>query len=352
MRARARWRELLRIPMRGVRNILRFWDNAGVSCAGAGLSLNKRLPLRAMAFDAFFLILLMLVLGKLCARIRLFPDNAAEVLNQFALYVCLSAAVLHYGSKLEIGPEILSVAAVPWGLGAIALGLVLLLQRVLGWSREITAVLLLAVPLGNTSYLGYPLVHAMLGEAALPYAVIYDQFGAFLILSSYGLIVLARASGEAAPGFGQIVRRIFRFPPFIALLLALTVFPAEPPAAIDGVLLRLSDALLPIVALAVGLQLKLRLPTHALVPLGTGLALKLVLLPALALAWVHVAAMPPLMAGAVVLETAMPSMITAAALAISHRIAPTLAAALVGYSLLVSLFTLPLWNLFLQHWLS
>ncbi len=302
-----------------------------------------------MTFDAFFLILLMLALGKLCARIRLFPDNAAEVLNQFALYICLSAAVLRYGSKLELGPDILSVAAVPWGLAVIAVVLVLGLGRIFGWSREVRAVLLLAVPLGNTSYLGYPLVEAMRGEAALPYAVIYDQFGGFLILSTWGLIVLARASGEATPGVGQLLRRIFSFPPFIALLLALTVFPAQPPAAIDGVLHRLSDALLPIVALAVGLQLKLRLPRHALTPLGIGLALKLLLMPALALVWVTLAAMPPLMADAVVLETAMPSMITAAALAISHRLAPTFAAAMVGYSLLLSLLTLPLWNLVLQR---
>ena len=127
-----------------------------------------------MTFDAFFLIVLMLVLGKLCAKARLFPDNAAEVLNQFAMYVCLPAAVLRYGSKLEIGPEILSIAAVPWGLGAIAVALVLALRRSLGWSREVCAVLLLCVPLGNTSYLGYPLVQAMRGEEALPYAVIYD----------------------------------------------------------------------------------------------------------------------------------------------------------------------------------
>jgi len=37
------------------------------------------------------------------------------------------------------------------------------------------------------------------------------------------------------------------------------------------------------------------------------------------------------------------AMITAAALAISHRLAPRLAAALVGYGILLSLATLPGW---------
>lgn len=302
-----------------------------------------------MTFDAFFLIVLMLVLGKLCARVRLFPDNAAEVLNLFALYVCLPAAVLRYGSRLDIGPEILSIAAVPWGLGAVAVGLVFALRRMLGWSREVCAVLLLCVPLGNTSYLGYPLVQAMRGEAALPYAVIYDQFGAFMMLSTFGLIVLARYSGEDQPTPRRIARRILVFPPFIALVVALTVFPAQPHHAIDGVLQRLSDALLPIAALAVGLQVKLRLPRETLAPLSVGLTLKLLVMPALALTWVKLAGMPVLMADAVVLETAMPTMITAAALAISHRLAPAFAAAMVGYSLLLSMITLPLWNVVLQR---
>jgi predicted permease len=39
----------------------------------------------------------------------------------------------------------------------------------------------------------------------------------------------------------------------------------------------------------------------------------------------------------------MPPMITAAALAISHRLAPGLASALVGYGILISLATLPAW---------
>ena len=302
-----------------------------------------------MTFDAFFLIVLMLVLGKLCAKARLFPDNAAEVLNQFAMYVCLPAAVLRYGSKLEIGPEILSIAAVPWGLGAIAVALVLALRRSLGWSREVCAVLLLCVPLGNTSYLGYPLVQAMRGEEALPYAVIYDQFGAFMILSTFGLIVLAHFSGEDRPTPRRILRRILSFPAFISLVIALTIFPAQPPSAIDGILQRLSDALLPIAAMAVGLQVKLRLPRETLAPLGTGLAMKLLLLPALALLWAKLAGMPPLIADTVVLETAMPTMITAGALAISHRLAPAFAAALVGYSLLFSMITLPLWDFLLQR---
>jgi predicted permease len=302
-----------------------------------------------MAFDAFALILSMLALGLLFQRLRLFPDNAAEVLNKVVLYVCLPASVLIYAPRLELGPQVLAVAAVPWLLLVATVVLVTAVTRALKLRPDEHAVLLLCVALGNTSFLGYPLVRALLGEDALPYAVIYDQFGAFLILSTFGLYVLARYGGDAQPTAAMIGRRIATFPPFLALVLGLTVMPEAPPAWIAGGLQRLADALLPLVVLAIGLSLKLALPRDELKPLAAGLALKLAVMPALALGIAWAFGMRGVMHDAVVLESAMPPMITAAALAISHRLAPGLAAAMVGYGILLSLATLPAWTWLLQH---
>ena len=50
-----------------------------------------------------------------------------------------------------------------------------------------------------------------------------------------------------------------------------------------------------------------------------------------------------------VLESAMPTMVTAAALAISHGLAPRLAAALVGYGIVLAMATLPAWRFVLDR---
>ena len=141
----------------------------------------------------------------------------------------------------------------------------------------------------------------------------------------------------------MVARRIARFPPFLALVFGLTLMPEAPPAWIAAGLQRLADALLPLVVLAIGLSLQLRLPRDELKPLAVGLALKLAVMPLLALALAPVLGLEGLGHDAVVLESAMPPMITAAALAISHRLAPGLAAAMVGYGILLSLLTLPAW---------
>ena len=302
-----------------------------------------------MAVDAFALMLAMLALGMLFARLRVLPEGAAEVLNRVVLLVCLPAAVLIYVPRLQVDASLLGLIATPWLLAVATALLVLPLARLRGWSRQRTAVLLLCVALGNTSFIGYPMVRALLGDDALPYAVVYDQFGTFLLLSTFGLVVLARYGGDTPPGVREIALRIARFPPLWALAFGLTLMPEQPPAWIASGLQKLADALLPLVMLAVGLSIRLRLPREELGPLATGLMLKLLAMPALALGLAWAFGLRGDMLRVNVLEAAMPGMITAAALAISHGLAPRLAAALVGFGIVLSLATLPLWALLLAR---
>lgn len=299
-----------------------------------------------MIDNAFVFILLMLALGYALQHVRALPANAAQRLNLVVLYVCLPAAILRHAPRLEWDPALIGVAAMPWLLLAATVPAVTLAARALRLREDARAALLLTVALGNTSFLGYPLTRALIGEHALPYAVIYDQLGSFLILSTFGLYVLARHGHGGAgprPGLCAMAQRILRFPPLWALALGLTAMPAQPPAWIDHLLRALADVLLPLAVLAVGLSVRFALPREELRPLAAGLALKLLALPALAWALAPVFGLHGDVARTVVLEAAMPPMITAAALAIAHGLAPRLAAAMVGYGLLLSLATLPTW---------
>src|SRR3546814_12999240 len=114
---------------------------------------------------------------------------------------------------------------------------------------------------------------------------------------------------------------MLRFPPFLALLFALTGMPVDPPTFIANGLARLADALLPLVMLAIGISIRLRLPADIRKPLAAGLLLKLVVIPALARALIPALGLHGLMARATLLEAARPPMITAAGSAISHRLA-------------------------------
>ena len=302
-----------------------------------------------MAFDAFALMLAMLALGMLFARLRVFPEGAADTLNLVVLYVCLPAAILVHVPRLRFEPDLLGLVAVPWLLAAASWLLLRLLAPRMRLRRDELGVLLLCTMLGNTSYIGYPMIEALLGAQALPYAVVYDQFGTFVMLSTLGLVVLARYGGDHPPTARAIAIRIARFPPVWALVFGLTLMPEHPPAWIAAALGQLAGVMLMLVMLAVGLTVQLRLPRDEVGPLALGLGLKLAVLPALALALALAFGLEGDMRHVAVLESAMPTMVTAAALAISHRMAPRLAAALVGYGIVLAMVTLPAWNFLLQR---
>ncbi len=207
-----------------------------------------------MAVDAFALILAMLGLGLLFARLRVLPDNSADVLNLIVLYICLPASVLTYVPRLHLDASLGGVIATPWLLTAIIVPLLWGCSRLLRFGRAEYAALLMCVVFTNSSFIGFPMVRALIGDHALPYAVVYDQFGTFVLLSTFGLYVLARYSGDTPPTGRLILMRVLQFPPLWALLFALTLMPEQPPNWIGSGLKNLSDAMLPLVMLSVGFR--------------------------------------------------------------------------------------------------
>lgn len=288
---------------------------------------------------ALLVILTALAAGYVAARLRVFPDNAADSLNRFVIYVCLPAMVLRLVPKLGFERDLTVLVAMPWLLLGLAAPLLLWVARAAGFRREVLGALLLCVPLGNTSFLGFPMVSALLGAESVRYAVLYDQLGSFLIVATYGLVIVARFGGDGSPTAAAVARRVATFPPFIALVLAFV--PLRHPEVVDAVLGRIGDTLVPVALFAVGLKLQLRPPKDA-VPFAFGLAIKMLVFPLVAAGIARAFHVPAGILRVVVLESAMPPMITAGALAVAAGLAPELSAALVAYGVVLSLVTLPL----------
>lgn len=207
--------------------------------------------------------------------------------------------------------------------------------------------LLLIVPLGNTSFLGIPMVRAFFGDQAVSYALLYDQLGSFLALATYGSLIIALYSGEKTPTPGNIVKKIITFPPFVALILACFFRLLSYPPVVIGLLESLSATLVPLVMIAVGFQLNLRLSRELMPPLGLGLLIKLIAAPFLALLFSRLWGLQGEALQVSVFEAGMPPMVSAGALAIMAGLAPSLTAAMVGLGIILSFFTLPLLYYFL-----
>ena len=274
--------------------------------------------------ENFVLIALFVGLGALFRKIEAFPDQTAQVLNMFALYVALPAVILLKVPLLEFSKEMAVPAVVPWAMLALSAFLVLIAGKKFSWSRETIGVLLLVVPIGNTSFMGVPMVNAFFGETGIPYLIIYDQIGTMLIFAIYGSIILALYGREGKIKLSEVVKRAFLFPPTMALLAGLFfrnwIFPET---VITG-LETLAGMLTPLVMTAIGFQLRIKLSHSVLQPLTYGLAIKLAIAPLSALVGCRLMGLTNLASDISIFEAGMPPMVTAGALAIAAGMVPEL----------------------------
>lgn len=297
--------------------------------------------------ENFLFILIYLGIGLALRRVSKFSTDTPIVLNNTVLYVALPALIIEKLPQLHFSWALLIPALTPWLLLAIVVALIIVLSRLLRWDRATTAAMLIVLPLGNTSFLGFPMIQALFGEAWMPYAMIYDQVGSFVALATYSSI-LAAYYGENQPQvtWRSMVLRVTTFPPFLALCIGLVLKQWPYPPMFASLLHSLSVTLVPLIMIAVGYQLQFKWHGERVSPLLTGLSIKLVGMPLLALIGCLTLGFSGKAVDVAVFEAAMPPMISAGAIAMMAGLAPRLVAGLVGYGLLLSFLTLPLW-----HWL-
>ena len=97
----------------------------------------------------------------------------------------------------------------PWVQFFAAVGLFMLFYRRMKLSRLEAAALVMTCGLGNTSFLGYPILEAAYGASAIKIAVFCDQLGSFFVLSSVELIFSEKMAGTSA-NIATIVQRLLR----------------------------------------------------------------------------------------------------------------------------------------------
>lgn len=281
-------------------------------------------------------------LGAILAWRGRLPSAAPAGLNAYVINVALPAVVLLHIHRLHISTSLLAPVLAPWIIFGLASAMFAALGPRLGLSRGTVGCLILTAGLGNTSFVGLPLIEAFYGRDAVAIGVLLDQPGSFLVLSTLGLLTAARFSGgDHAPR--AIARRVFRFPPFVAMLVAVALMPVEYPQIVSAMLERLGDTLAPVALVSAGMQLRFSHIRDARRPLALGLAWKMALAPAIVFGLLAIAGIDRHVLQVTVFESAMPPMITGAIVAMDHELDPPLAAAMLGVGIPLSFATLPLW---------
>ena len=267
--------------------------------------------------------------------------STALGLNRYVVYIALPSLVLVYLPGIRPDTTLILPVLSAWGIFALSTAIVLLVAKRAGWSRRITGALLFTVPLGNTSFLGVPFTLAFYGKEGLPYTLIYDQLGSFLILSTVGIFLLALYSGREFQ-WRAAFWRMLRFPAFIALIFSLFLGEGSLPPLLHTPLSWLAATLSPVAMIAVGLQLRLRFDAGEQSAFLFALGVKLLLAPLLLLGIFLLLGIDGLSARVSVFESAMAPMVSSSTLAILAGLEAEFVASVLGYGILASFVTVPI----------
>lgn len=293
------------------------------------------------------LALVALGAGLVAGRVRPSWRGAVVGLDRWVIRVALPALILAEIPDLDAGAGILVPAIVAWSVVCLGAAIVLCAARLWHWPRATTGMMLLVVPLGNTSFLGIPAVELLLGPGHVSAALAYDQLGSFLALAVYGGVVVSRY-GEQTWTWASFGRRLATFTPLVAMVLAAGVRSIGGlPDPVDSVMEMLGSSVAPVALASLGLRLRLgAVPSRG--PVAVAVAVRLLVLPSAALcAAMLLGDTSSLVWQASVLEAAMPPMVTAGIVAAEAGLDGELASSVVGWGTLVGLGTVALWGLVL-----
>lgn len=298
--------------------------------------------------SALLLLFTCLALGALVARLARPPAGLATALNWWVINVALPALVLELIPRLRFDPQLWFPIVAMWLTFGGAWLLFGWLGPRLGWSRERTGALILVCGLGNTSFMGYPMMQALYGQPGLALAVVADQLGCFPVLASAGIVVASLYAGRV-PQARVIVRRVVTFPAFGALLVGVAVgLLGGWPKAMEGVFAPVGATLTPLALFSVGLQFKLHPGERQLGAATLGLSWKLLLAPLACWLLGWAAGVHGLVLTVGVLQAAMAPMVSATILADEYGLDPPLANTILGAGIVLSLLSVPLGSLLLR----
>jgi predicted permease len=298
----------------------------------------------------FILIFVFLLLGIVLQKVKWVSSNSHKVINNIVIYICLPALALYYIPKIQWSSELLFPISVAW-IGFIVSYLFFgFLGNRFGWSKKLTGCLIITAGLGNTSFLGFPIIQALYGEEGMKTAILVDQPGSFVVLSTLGILVATLYSTGSPNGF-HIAKKIAFFPPFITFLVAclMNIYDFDFHQYIQFGLQKVGSLMTPLAMLSVGLQLQFDKRSQHWKFLGLGLLYKLILTPALIyLLYVVILHQHSNTIQVAVMESAMAPMITASILASSHGLKPRLSSMMIGFGIPLSFITLVFWYFVVQ----
>ncbi|MEZ5779135.1 MAG: AEC family transporter [Paracoccaceae bacterium] len=282
-------------------------------------------------------------LGWFAGRIRFFPEAATEWLTRFVFYFALSAMLFRFSANLSLAEIFDAQFAMAYLAGCTAIYIIAFavasMRRVPVAEAAVEAQ---CAVIGNTGFLGVPMLVALLGPKAAGPVLMVLTIDLIVFSSLITLIVTASREGHLRPAILKVLALGLLKNPMIVSMAAGIAWSSAAlpmPEVADEFLTLLGSAATPCALFAIGASLASRTTERMSVALWLSFA-KLVLHPAaVAFAALYLFNVEPFAAGVMIAAASLPVAGNVYILARHYGIAPQRVSASILISTVASIVT-------------
>lgn len=289
----------------------------------------------SLFFTVILPIMAVFASGFILQRIRLLDVRSVSSVSLYILQPALVFVSL-YEAKYDKGFMIILIFM--FLLFYVMVIINKILAKVFKWDQKTESASILATGFMNSGNYGLPVVLFSLGNAAVPYAIF------IMVLQSlqnnfFGIYYASRSTS----GMGRALKNVMMMPTTYAAILAFIMhyFKIGVPDAIFSTLDMVGGAAVPVMMIMLGMQLGsivgLKLNWQVVI---SGVTLKMLVAPLVALLFVTIIDVDPLIASVLVIISAMPTAATTTMYAIEFDTEPDLVSSITLFSTIVSIFSL------------
>jgi predicted permease len=290
----------------------------------------------------FILIAVCIIAGILFRRYGKLPGDAHKSINAWIIYLALPAVSFKYLPHIQWSSELLWPVLGPIIIWLGAWTYCRVYAHIHKIPKNTEGGLKLSTGLANTSFVGFPLVIAYFSEKELSIAVICDQV-TFMLLATAGIIVAIHSSKKQRLTPAVVAKRLFRFPPFIAFVLASVLPSFVDLAPLEPLFDKLALTVGPLALFSIGLQLNFNGWRGELKLISFALLYKLFLAPLLVLLVLVALGVKGIIAQVTLFEAAMPTLLTSGIVADEYGLNSRVSNLIIGIGIVLSFASTAFW---------
>ncbi|TLE17018.1 AEC family transporter [Helicobacter apodemus] len=297
-----------------------------------------------LIFNPLFTIFSLLFAGYIAKRSKVLRQKQSRMFLDFVITFALPCLIfdkiyhLNFETSLLLLIGMGLIACFIAGVFAVTLG------YILKFSKSTLVSIFLLTSFGNTLFVGVPVIAGIYGERFIGEIIFYDSLATALPMLLLSPFILALGTYQKI-NLWENIKKIIRFPPFIALALGflLRLFPI--PDFIFSPIEIFGNTATPIALFAIGLSLSFNAIITSYKSAILVIFCKTLLAPFIFILLVMIIDLEfNTIAKVTILESAMPTMTLAGAIIMKAKLDSNLAISSIAFGILFSLLTIPFLN--------